>query len=246
MVRRPAAVDDRADLVARSRLLAIDESLAGQDSSGRFGLDPAAASEEEVVDPRPAVGRDRHQLRRLRARRVARDRVSRRRPRASPSPRRPGWRRCRRRRVGARASSEAKTSRESLPLVVGATRLAAARRSSTGTSRTSRRQPPRPSRWRTPAPSSRQRSRSSLRFSAERSSPRQLLRQPASPFCPRRRRRGRRRDGRRGRPSTAIAALWVMTTVVVPSSALTRCERLEHHDAGGDVEGAGGLVAEEH
>ena len=44
----------------------------------------------------------------------------------------------------------------------------------------------------------------------------------------------------------AIAALWVMTTVAVPSSRFTRCERLEHDDAGRDVERAGRLVAQQH
>ena len=44
----------------------------------------------------------------------------------------------------------------------------------------------------------------------------------------------------------AIAALCVMTTVVVPSSRFTRSMRLEHDDAGRDVERAGRLVAEQH
>ena len=44
----------------------------------------------------------------------------------------------------------------------------------------------------------------------------------------------------------AIAALCVMTTVVVPSSRVDARERLEHDDAGGDVERAGRLVAEQH
>ena len=42
-----------------------------------------------------------------------------------------------------------------------------------------------------------------------------------------------------------MAALCVMTTVVVPSSALTCGEGLEHDDARGDVEGAGRLVAQQ-
>ena len=45
---------------------------------------------------------------------------------------------------------------------------------------------------------------------------------------------------------SAIAALWVMTAVVVPSSRLTLLDRLQHEDAGRDVQGAGRLVAEQH
>ena len=43
----------------------------------------------------------------------------------------------------------------------------------------------------------------------------------------------------------AMAALWVMTAVVVPSSRFTRSIDLEHDDAGRDVERAGRLVAEQ-
>ena len=43
-----------------------------------------------------------------------------------------------------------------------------------------------------------------------------------------------------------IAALWVMTTVVVPSSMLVARQRFEHAHTGPAVERAGRLVTEQH
>ena len=43
-----------------------------------------------------------------------------------------------------------------------------------------------------------------------------------------------------------MAALWVITTVVVPQLGVDLRQRLEDDDAGGDVERAGRLVAQQH
>ena len=44
---------------------------------------------------------------------------------------------------------------------------------------------------------------------------------------------------------SATAALWVITTVVVPELLVDAGDGFEHHDAGRQIQRAGGLVAQQ-
>ena len=129
--RRPLMT--AADAIARVEAVRLAEHLARQHLVGSRRIEPAAAPQVHVVQRRPPSLGQRDRAGRSPARPGRARRASRRRRRGSTTARRRGSPRCRASRLAGARLSDANTSANRAPLVVGRRASAAASRSSTGT-----------------------------------------------------------------------------------------------------------------
>ena len=56
-----ASVEDRRHVIAQLQLVGDHEAFAGEHLVGTSALDPSASPQEQIVDERPTIGRDRHE-----------------------------------------------------------------------------------------------------------------------------------------------------------------------------------------
>ena len=216
--RRSRPLMTAGTLIAGLQPVRVDEPLAGQHLVGAARLDPAAAAQKQIVDARPPVGRDRDQpagRRLVELHEIERDvrddaRLDAETPGsaaisvADAAAARASARR-RRRRSGAARSTRAASPCSDAKFERYITNIATP--------------PPRPARWPAPGPH-RQRSRSSLRSSAEIAHAAHHDSSLGASFVVRSSTPTTRPSASRITRSamSAIAALCVITAVVVPSS----------------------------